>query len=109
MSPEYLAGIIDGEGTVRVDVSNYVYRYPRIAVVNTHKPLLDAIQREFGGSVKTHDKNRVALHPNWSDAWAWTTAGKNAVVILNAVLPFLIVKREAAEAVLATTSGRVAA
>ena len=94
MSPEYLAGIIDGEGHIRYAESNYTYHYVRVSVVNTYRPLLDAIQREFGGSVKVHTKSG---HPKgWSESWTWNTAGINAERILRLVLPYLIVKRSTA-------------
>lgn len=108
MSPEYLAGILDGEGHVRFAQSNYRYGYVRLCVVNTHKPLLDAIQANFGGKVQIHTK---AGHPKgWSQSWRWNTAGANAENILRLVLPFLIVKRADALAALdEATRAKVAA
>jgi hypothetical protein len=104
MTVEYLAGIIDGEGHIRFAWSNYKYRYARIHVVNTHKPLLDAIAAQFGGSVKVHTK---AGHPKgWSQSWTWNTAGQNAERILRLVLPHLIVKRNDAESALASAEAR---
>jgi hypothetical protein len=94
MSPQYLAGIIDGEGHIRFAWSNYKYRYPRISVVNTHKPLLDAIAKHYGGSIKVHTK--ANNERGWSQSWTWNTAGANATKILALVMPYLIVKRERA-------------
>jgi hypothetical protein len=105
MTVEYLAGIIDGEGHIRYAWSNYKYRYPRISVVNTHKPLLDAIAAQFGGRVKVHTK---ADNPKgWSPSWAWDTAGHNAVRVLGLVMPHLIVKQKDAQEVYQAALGPV--
>lgn len=109
MSPEYLAGIVDGEGYVRISVSNYKYQYVRLQVTNTHKPLLDAIQRAYGGVVADHDSKRHERNPKWSPCWKWDTAGVNAVAILRLILPHLIVKRDDALRALEGTAGKVAA
>jgi hypothetical protein len=106
VSPEYLAGIIDGEGHIRVAVSCYRYQYARVQVTNTCKPLLDAIQKNFGGKIISHGPRS---NPKWSECWKWDTAGQNAIEVLEAVLPFLIVKREDALKALACKPGRIAA
>lgn len=94
MTLEYLAGIVDGEGYIRSTVSNHKYFYVRLQVVNTHRGLLDEIQRCFGGSIRDHagTKPRLGKKP----IWKWDTAGRNADRILNLILPHLIVKREQA-------------
>lgn len=105
MSPEYLAGIMDGEGNIRIAVSCYKYRYVRLQIVNTHRPLLDKIQENYGGKVCWHYKGG-----DKKMAWKWNTSGANAERILHILLPFLIVKRDdALKALAAEVSNKRAA
>jgi hypothetical protein len=107
VSPEYLAGIIDGEGCVRFACSNYKWHYVRLHVTNTYKPLLDAIQQVHGGKIKVHTKPG---HPKgWSPSWIWDTAGSNAERVLRLVLPYLIVKRQTVIDALAQAEAKRAA
>lgn len=100
MSPEYLAGIVDGEGHIRMSTSNYTYRYVRIQVVNTHRPLLEAIQRHYGGSICVHGNETKAISHGWRPSWTWNTAGPNAERILKMIQPFLIVKKDTVDRLL---------
>lgn len=94
----YLAGIIDGEGTVywnAMGARGTVY----LRVVNTDRPLIDWILEYTGcGNVYTHD--------DWGELgdktiWAWTVNGARAASLLQVLAPLLIVKRERVAEVLA--------
>jgi len=96
----YLAGIIDGEGCITIGAgkretcTNY---NAIICVQNTSKNLIDWIQSKIGGQVylskKETDKNKAA--------WMWRfTKKKDIELLLLAILPYLVVKREQAKILL---------
>jgi hypothetical protein len=88
----YMAGIVDGEGTV-------YYREKtgslRVSVTNTHRPLLDWIAERWGGSVND-ELNYTGDGCTRKPKWRWTLSGGPAVVLLRELLPRLIVKAERA-------------
>lgn len=96
----YLAGIIDGEGCITIGAGrrNDCINYNAIILVqNTSKELIDWLQKYFGGYVylskKETDKNKAA--------WMWRiTKQKEVELILLAVLPYLVIKREQAKILL---------
>lgn len=96
MTLDYFAGIVDGEGTICAKVSNYKYYYCHLQVVNTHRPLIDAIKKQFGGTINDHGNN----NPNWTKCWTWRLTGKRAEVLVKQLLPLLIVKKQAAKTAL---------
>jgi hypothetical protein len=55
MTIEYLAGIVDGEGHIYRPTGRNgqgrAYKQSRLLVVNTHKPLIDALKEQFGGLI----------------------------------------------------------
>ena len=81
----YIAGLFDGEGCITIGQNL------RASVSNTKKPCLEFVQAIFGGSL--YEKNRlgrVALYDLYF-------SGYDAVRMLNAILPYLIVKHQQAE------------
>lgn len=89
MTLEYFAGIVDGEGTVCAKVSNYKYYYCHLQVVNTCKPLIDAIHKQFGGTVNDH-----CSKPPRKPCWTWRLTGKRAEELVKCLMPIFIVKTE---------------
>ena len=96
----YLAGIIDGEGCISIGAGKKetCINYNALLLVqNTSKELIDWIQEHFGGQVylskKATEKTKTA--------WMWRfTKKKDIELILLAVLPYLVVKREQAKILL---------
>jgi hypothetical protein len=101
VTPEYLAGILDGEGHIGIQRhqfrhGNEVVRYQhalRVMVVNTSMQLLESLQESWGGWIRQH---RVA-NTRWLPTYGWMVTSKSADKVLAAALPFLIVKRRQAE------------
>jgi hypothetical protein len=97
----YLAGILDGEGclTIGAGQKETCTNYNSIVVVqNTSKKLIEWLQAKFGGSVylskKETDKTKAA--------YMWRILKKKEIeLLLLAVLPYLVVKREQAKILLA--------
>ncbi len=97
----YLAGIIDGEGTITVIKNNrkkkngkeYVYDRPILTIANTDYSLRDYLfSLGIGGF--SHDRR---ISKNCKQAFQWTLSSVNAVyAVLKVILPYLVIKREKA-------------
>lgn len=94
----YLAGIIDGEGSITIYKYNrkprlYSTYCLRLLITNTNKDLIYWIQSKLGKGcvnyIKSLHREKPALRYN-------ITSGK-AAEVLKLVLPYLIVKKEQAE------------
>ena len=96
----YLAGIIDGEGclTVGAGKKETCINYNAIILVqNTSRKMIDWLQSKFGGQVYLSKKETEKTKA----AWMWRiTKKKDIEILLLAVLPYLIVKREQAKVLL---------
>lgn len=110
ISPEYLAGFVDGEGTLGIERINNGKARPygvtasgtprswyhspehvvRVQVSNTNLEGLEAIQAMFGGSLtKMKNYNR----PNNRIAYKLTWNSRRAEQLLDVVGPYLVLKR----------------
>jgi len=107
----YLAAIIDGEGSIGVELSSPCtikrngkevwqrkknYYICRVAVINTNTGLLDWIKENFKGSISTHNKGAANRKP----CYRWQLFGKDQKAFLEKIIPFLFIKKKQAELVL---------
>ena len=96
----YLAGIIDGEGCITIGAGQRetcVNYNALLLVQNTSKKLIDWLQHNFGGHVYLSKKETSKT----KTAWMWRfTKKKDIELILLAILPYLVVKREQAKILL---------
>lgn len=107
----YLAGLIDGEGHISITHSDKpTYRTQRgkeklypcpirygviVAVSNTDIRLMKRLKEMFGGSY--NGGKPFKNHPNWKPKYQWNVSGnENKELILLALLPYLVLKREQA-------------
>lgn len=101
----YLAAMIDGEGFISVakgkkpapNGQGYMTDAPRynviVSVTNTSEVLMKWLVENFGGSW-SRDKSQ---NPKWKPRCSWRCTGnKNKEIVLLAVLPYLVIKREQA-------------
>lgn len=94
----YIAGIIDGEGSIQLKVEsrNGVYRlYPTVVVKMTNYKLVKTLHEEFGGSFSTIKSDGVR-----KISYVWQLANTTNKLFLEKLLPYLIVKKEQANLVL---------
>jgi len=95
---KYLAGLVDGEGCIDVQITNvstesYIRPRLRIAMSNVAKQLLEEIQANHGG----HLCQRKHENPVWSDATSWEASGyKTACKFLRNIVNYLVLKKEQA-------------
>lgn len=86
----YLAGIMDGEGTITVWKSDrYDHRVLCVAVVMTKRHAVDMLHVEYGGCLKLYASKK----PEWADKWRWQVKSRKAQRVLEELLPYLRVKR----------------
>lgn len=91
---KYLAGFIDGEGCIDVQITRGVYIRPRLRIVLTisSEYLLKMAQNSYGG-VLCYRRGSG----NWNDSVSWELSGyKQACPVLRNVVKHLILKREQA-------------
>lgn len=73
-SPEYLAGLIDGEGSLMVTKTmgrgcrNAQYR-ARISLSNTHRAVLEDVQRTYGGILVDDSRSDPTWKPSYQLVW----------------------------------------
>jgi len=88
----WVAGILDGEGSVGI------YLHPSgktnaarlvIEITNTHLDALRLIRRLFGGYI--HPLSRPIQN---RPIWVWTAAASTRKAFLEAVLPYCVIKRD---------------
>uniref|UniRef100_A0A6H1ZMJ5 Putative HNH homing endonuclease n=1 Tax=viral metagenome TaxID=1070528 RepID=A0A6H1ZMJ5_9ZZZZ len=95
----YLAGIIDGEGTIRINKTNYSQKrmvspqyLAHLCLGMVDKQIPDLLKETFGGNVR---EERV---PNRRSIWRWELTGRFQVPkVLISIFPYLIVKKRHAE------------
>lgn len=85
----YIAGFFDGEGYVGVKGGNNL----SVTLTNNHKGILESIQRKFYGVLTAPRLYGVKLG---KEAWVLSFYGKHAKLFLEAVCPYLVVKKDQA-------------
>lgn len=101
----YMAGIIDGEGSVSIwstrrnanarnDGSAPAWVL-EVVVVNTDKTLIDWCEARFGGS--SNLRRRPPEKSFWKDVYRWRCSGIHAEALLRRVRPWLIIKASQAD------------
>ena len=95
----YLAGIIDGEGTIviakgkiRKGRKNHLYSL-RLQVGNSERRLIDWLQENFGGSVHILRKKKGKKRP----AWQWVLGSQDTYKLLKEMKYYLVIKEEQAD------------
>lgn len=96
----YFAGIVDGEGSIGISKQNkklkdnargYAYR-PFFHITNTCLPLLQYLQKHFGGNISYLDER--------ASCYNYTFPANKIRELLPQLIPYLLVRKEQAEIVL---------
>ena len=96
LSWKYIAGLIDGEGCLDVQVTNGVYVRPRvrIAMADTAEFVLQMLQVNHGGYLC----KRESTNPNWQSSTSWELTGySKACPFLRNIVNHLYIKQEQAK------------
>jgi len=93
----YLAGIIDGEGCIRINKTNKnkPYYISQITVDQKDGRLIDWLYGNFGGSI-----NEIGGNESKTKQYRWTIYGTKVKDILKKIIPFLTIKKHQAEILL---------
>jgi len=91
----WLAGFIDGDGTITMAMNHRHGPYPLVAARNCDRPTLEHIVFLMGGTI--HANYRQAPQ---RDAYQWMLWGQKALHVLRLVEPFLVQKRRQAQIIL---------
>ncbi len=77
----YLAGLIDGEGTITLSKqhSSDKFRAPVISMSSTTYELVDYLKQNYGGFISKHK----VYQDHHKQSWVWQTNYKNAIKLCN--------------------------
>lgn len=93
----YLAGIVDGEGSISLTKNNSSskFRSVNLSVANTDEGLINFLLSTFGGNII----KRTTRKEHHRQAFVWQVRGDAAIRLLSLILPYLQteVKRDRAE------------
>ena len=97
VSPEYLAGFTDAEGSLILAKVRIIDRWnlqyvPRVCIDNTDRAVLEDLQRDFGGILA----NQVARNARWKRGYKLVWNGRKVEPFLLSVGPHLRIKRRQA-------------
>jgi hypothetical protein len=108
----YIAGLVDGEGTVSIvktnrrDRKNEQYK-PLIKISNTCRKALDVIIERVGGFRYHSEKGRLSHNSRIPIYDILIEKHKDVEVFLKTILPYLLIKRKHAELVLKFCKSRL--
>jgi hypothetical protein len=100
MQPEptvlaYLAGIFDADGYITINRSvrkGRVYHGPQVGIAGTRRQPHDLAASIWGGNINRY----VPKNPRHRPQYQWTRQGASAIVVIEAIRPYLLVKADQA-------------
>lgn len=98
LKDSYFAGLIDGEGCIRLERKTERNRTlreaPTVQVKMTCLKTINALRDYFGcGSIQPYKPVKAHYKPQWR----WRVRDKSAALVLHRILPYMITKRDEAE------------
>jgi hypothetical protein len=99
----YLAGLIDGEGTISIYLNSRGYYITQVSITQVNEPLIRWLQEMFGGNVHNVKNNNPAKH---QERWKWQITSTLMREHLPRALPYLRLKKRHAEIAIQFLSGR---
>lgn len=112
ISKEYIAGLFDGEGSIGIYATNNgvntasggkTYWAARLAIVGTHRPMIESVYKHFGiGQFSTQKRQKKTMTPKGEydlalckQGWLWAVTRKQEILyICEQIYPHLIEKSE---------------
>jgi len=108
ISPEYLAGFFDGEGTFHMSLQKSKHPsnqklYPHATIILSQSgddglKLLKTIQEQYGGNIYEHLK--TGQYKATKNAYKLYWNKKEGIVLCKLLIPFLVLKKKQAQTVL---------
>lgn len=87
MTPDYFAGLFDGEGTLRISFNGRQYQL-LASLGMTARPPIDALEARYGGWIETRPNEDT----DWKPVFIWRGSSKAAVALLDDIEGRLLVK-----------------
>lgn len=92
----YLAGLIDGEGSIYIGnpvVNDEGTRYFRtnVEITNGSKPMIDWLANTFGGKVCAYGPSQTPKNSR-QPHWRWIITGERVTHLCELILPYLTAK-----------------
>jgi len=102
LSPQYIAGLFDGEGSIHIEKNlakpgskiwrrgyrNNCYRLV-VAIVNRNLRVLRMLKEEFGGTIMIH---KSGFSKKSLPAYQWRITDNRALKFLETIKPYVIIK-----------------
>lgn len=84
----YLAGLIDGEGTVTItkEKANSKFKMPVVSVASTTIELLNILVDNYGGAIS----NKKLYKEHHKPSFNWRLTNQKALLLLNDILPYML-------------------
>lgn len=89
----YVAGLVDGEGSIWSSYPKTGMRPLALVVSMIHRPTIEWLHGKCGGYVSPRRSNAA----NARQAWVWHLHGIRSGSLLKRIIPFMVTKREEAE------------
>lgn len=100
ITDEYIAGFFDGEGCITSQMifqTGKYEKYPRVnvqlSIANTNRQTLEDISQKYGGSISKKGNRPQTVRECYS---LCITGKENMSIFLNAILPYLRIKKDQA-------------
>lgn len=98
----YLAGIIDGEGSIMLWKSKASPSLRgqfnlRVNITSTDKILIEWLYENFGGHCYECNAPSRKANPHWKKQFIWTVARPKLLDFLKEIHPFLVIKKDRCE------------
>ena len=90
----YLAGMIDADGSIYMNLQKSGALNLRVLVYNASKDLMDWLTLNYNGNYHAIKRN---YKPNWQKLYQWEIGGEAACRLLVSIKDKMIVKRPRAE------------
>ncbi len=88
----YVAGLMDGEGTITMNGNKGAFRSPSVGIASTSWELIEFLKKTFGGTITA----KVEKRPNRKPGWDWRLSVVPALEFLKEVSPYMKEKRKLA-------------
>lgn len=87
----YVAGIIDGEGTITLTAkwsrgTKTAFRVPVVSVSSTTLAILEFLQARFGGHISKHK----VYQDHHKQSWSWKVCYDGAINMCDTIYPLLL-------------------
>ena len=93
MTDAYFAGLFDGEGTLRISFNGRQYQL-LASLGMTHQVPVQGLCDRFGGWIELRSNGGT----RWRPVYIWRASSSGAMRLIDAIEPFLVVKKPHAEA-----------